>query len=187
MGLAFIIYQQPLFLNNNYKTSILKKNNGKEATNRLVVEKKMIKNKTNLLKLLILILVMVVMTTTLTGCISLALGGGTGLMVSNDQLVDVTTQEPQDGVIVLHGVNQVVADIKNPDSIYGAIVITRKLPLFLFQSVLSGDGSDNLASVEPSNTLEPETVLTSTVNAFDTLIGAGQGIAEKFQDFALIL
>ena len=153
----------------------------------MVVERKMVKNK---FKIICLILVMVVLTTTLTGCLSLAIGdAGVGLKVdSNDNLVDASTGVEVGGFgIVLHASNQVVEDITHPEKIYGLISVTRQLPLFLFQSVLSGDGSDNLASAPEGATLEPETVLTSTVNAFDTLVNEGADIATTLQDFALCI
>lgn len=176
-------------MNYNSKTSILKKNNGKEATNRSVVEIKMVKSK-NLLKVICLILVMVVMTTTLTGCVSLALGEGVGLKVENGDLKDAGTGADVSGFgIVLHAAHQDVDTISNPDKIYGLITVTRQLPLFLFHSVLAGHNSDNLATAPALGgaTLDPESVLTNTVNSFTDFISAGATIATNFQHFSLCI
>lgn len=159
----------------------------RQQTIRLLKEK-MVKNKTNLFKFLCLILVMAIMTTTLTGCISLALGGGVGLKVQGGKLVDAGTgHSVGDDIFVLHGANQVVDTIANPDMIFGAVSFTRQIPLFLFHSVLGGENSDKLATAPANATLDPATVLESTVSAFDDLINAGADLADGLQDLALII
>ena len=132
---------------------------------------------------------MVVLSTTLTGCLSLAFGGGVGMKVVDGGLVDAGTGDPVDGFgIVMHGSHQKVDTIDPASStIVGIIGFVRQLPLFLFHSVLNGYNKDNLAEAPANATLEPSTVLTQTVQSFDTLVETGAGLAEGLETFALVI
>lgn len=136
---------------------------------------------------------MVVLATTLTGCVSWATPeSGLGFKVEDGNL---KYQKGGDyfgpgGLVVAPDWASVGLINKGADGkavgVFGLISFTRQLPLILFQSIF-GSYSDPLASPPESVTLEPSTVLTKTVEGFDSFVQGATGLTNSLKTLALAI